>query len=371
MIRNAQNFFFLFLIVGCVRHQNESVSVVETDFESARVSIKYAEGFEVKYADGYVKVTTRSLVGNESFSDSIFILDNADIVLGDYSKKIGNTGTKLACQSSTHLAFLNVLNDLDQVVGLCGMEYVNNPVTSEILEKNDVVELCLADQVQLEAVHQSNAGLFLVYPFGGGQTEAYQEKGIQTLLIAEYLEKSQLARLEWIKLFGLITGHVNEANQYFEEVASDYLTLKSSAVQSERTFIMNLPFSDQWFMPSSKSVGVQLIEDAGIQYFYQNTSGTENIVHSNEQVWEDGIAADYWVIIARRPSGFSLSDLLAEAPVYREFKSVKNNQVIFCNTAETEYFSQGVVEPNVILKDLLFATGQIEAHTPTYFFRLE
>jgi iron complex transport system substrate-binding protein len=134
---------------------------------------------------------------------------------------------------------------------------------------------------------------------------------------------------------------------------------------------MNLPFQDEWFMPSEKSVGVQLIEDAGINYFYSKEKGTENKLHSKEEVWNDGVSADYWVILASRPAGYKMADLLNEEAVYKTFKSVKENQVIFCNTSESDYFSQGVIEPNLILKDLLYATGQIENHKPAYFFLLE
>lgn len=374
MFRDWYLLFFALLVIclsGCIQHGQNPNLTPEVVNDSTRVQIKYAKGFDVEYGNGYVKISTFSLPGNSFFADSVFIQTNSNTELPEQTKIIRPDQALMGCQSSTHLAFLEALFSLDRVTGLCGLDYVNNPVVSATLKKNKVVELCLADQVQLEALYKSEADLFLTYPFGSSQSENYAEKGIQTLLIAEYLEESQLARLEWIKLFGLLTGHTQEAVAYYNQVESEYLELREDAEQTEKTFIMNLPFQDQWFMPASQSVGVELIEDAGMRYFYPSENGTENEMHANEEVWNDGILADYWIIIASRPSGFSLADLILEEPVYGVFKSVQNKQVIFCNTAEVDYFAQGVVEPHVLLKDLLFATGQIDKHEPKYFFRLE
>ena len=63
--------------------------------------------------------------------------------------------------------------------------------------------------------------------------------------------------------------------------------------------------------------------------------------------------AQYWIIIASRPEGFTLNDLKAEEAIYSEFPAVKNNRVLFCNTTTTDYFTMGVVEPEIMLQDLL------------------
>lgn len=368
--------FLLMLTFACIQHSDKEPTVYTDIPEQPEIAVKYAQGFEVEYVEGGIKLMTHSFGGNNPFSDSVYIITNSDLAntntaISKADKKIGASANRLACQSSTYLAYLNELNSLNLVSGLCGLQYVNNADVVAVLNENQVKELCLTDEVQMEALHQTNPDLFLIYPFGDEKSKGYTENGIQTLLIAEYLEESQLARLEWIKVFGLLTGKVKEANAYFEKIESEYLALVDQQKKRDKTFIMNLPFQDEWFMPSTASVGVQLIEDAGLDYFYANEVGTENQLHSKEEVWQDGISADYWIIIARRPETFNLEDLLNEEPVYGVFKAVKEGQVIFCNTAETDYFAQGVIEPNIILKDLLFATGQIEAHQPRYFFLLD
>lgn len=360
--------FTVFLIcVSCIRHKEKSTNIESINFVETAVDIQYAKGFEVSYHPGYIKLITKSIQSNHPFRDSLFVITKENIKIDPALKSIYVNDLKLACQSSTYLAYINQLRAIEQVNALCGIQYVNNDSIKQELLQQDVIELCQTDQVQAEALFKANPDLFLIYPFGSIQDLNYDKRGIPTLLIGEYLEETQLARLEWIKLFGILLNRVEEANQYFDRVAADYQRLKSDKLIENNSFIMNLPFQDQWFMPSSSSVGVQLIEDAGLTYFYQDDLGTENQIHTKEAVWDAGTQVDYWIIITRRDDELTLAKLIEEEPVYQTFKSVKNNKVLYCNTAKVDYFAKGTIEPDVILKDLLFLTGQIENHTPVYF----
>lgn len=360
------------MIFGCVEHQSINDNTLVSDQPNAAIEIKYAKGFEVEYSEGYVKIITRSIPGNLPFRDSIYIRTSRTTELPIGVKICAPSSLRIACQSSTYLAYLKVLDQLPRVCGICGLDYVLDQQTREILAIAETKEICPAGQVDLEGLFATNPNLFLTYPFGSSSdNEDYTKKGIPTLLIAEYLEESQLARLEWIKLVGLLTGNIEKANAYFLQVEADYIKMREETPSKNKTFIMNLPFQDEWYMPAAKSVGVELIEDAGLSYFYKNELGTENKLHSKEAVWNDGMIADYWIIIAHEDAAFNLKDLCAQSPIYADFKSVKEGHVIFCNTAVVDYFASGVVEPHLILKDLLFATDQIETHQPRYFFRLE
>lgn len=364
-------FFIAFGFFGCVEHAEKKAISTEGSQEGMQLTVDYAKGFELEYSADYIKIITKSLPGNVFFRDSIYIPLSDSPNLPASVKTISAADKRYSCQSLTHLAYLNALGLLNRVVGLCGMNYIQNSVYKQVLKENNAREICLAEKMDMEILIGSNSALFFTYPFGeNGENHSYKE-AIQTLLIAEYLEESQLGRLEWIKLFGVITGEAKLANDYFTQVSTEYLAALKSGERLNKKFIMNLPFGDAWFMPSSNSVGVQLIETAGLTYFYATEKGTENKIRSNEQVWSDGMESDYWVIIADRPQNFGLADLIQEEAVYKAFKSVQNQHVIFCNTGRVDYFAEGVLEPNILLKDLLFATGQLEIHTPKYFFLLE
>mgnify|MGYP000067467436 CR=1 FL=1 len=69
-------------------------------------------------------------------------------------------------------------------------------------------------------------------------------------------------------------------------------------------------------------------------------------------MWQIGAQTPYWIIIASRPVGFDLEDLLEEEEVYKTFRSVKEGKVIFCNTYTSDYFTFGLLEPHIMMKEL-------------------
>lgn len=376
-IRKIKIFFgfvipiFLF---GCIQHEQEdSEGITQDSLESEQlVSVKYAKGFKIFEGDGYTKIKTHSFGLNTPFSDSVYIPTSEENAIPAGVKKIEKFES-IICQSSTHLAFLNHFNCLDKVSGICGLQYVSNSAYTDELNKSGAVEICLGEEIQDEELLALSPDIFFMYPFRQFVNDDYREKGINRLFIAEYLEKTPLARLEWIRLFGALFNEQNSADAYFQKVEKEYLDLVQEP-DTNMKFIMNLPFNDKWYMPNYQSLAVQLIKDAGLTFYYDSLdaiSSTENLTLTKEEVWQVGTTVNYWIIIASRPDNFSLEDLKAEEGVYKEFKSVINHQVIFCNTSNSEYFTTGIIEPQVMLKDLLFATHKISDHTPKYFKILE
>lgn len=352
---------------SCVQHQQGSQEA-KFFLQEDSIEVKYAEGFDIHYLNHEIQVISHSHHQNAPFADTLWIkTDDTKTIERNYFNTNLNA---VVCQSSTHLAFVDALGELPKVRGVCGLNYVVGDLAAK-LSQSMTEEICLNESVNIEKIQAISPDLFTIYPFESEGKEVYQNIGIPSFYIAEYLETTPLARLEWIKVFGLLFNKVKEANTFFDDVEQAYLKASNEAGDSMGTFILNLPFKDQWHMPSANSLIVQLIEDAGLRYFYESRQTTENDLHATEQVWNDAEITDYWIIMAGRPADFSLADLIAEEPAYAVFKPVKKQQVIFCNTSTSDYFTRGVVEPDVMLKDLLFATGQISNHVPRYFFLLK
>jgi len=128
----------------------------------------------------------------------------------------------------------------------------------------------------------------------------------------------------------------------------------------------NLPFKENWNMPNSNSITANLVRDAGFDYVFSDTIN-DNTIRSKEIVWENAMSCEYWIIITSRPENYTLQDLKNEEPIYSEFSSVKNNKVIFCNTSTTDYFTMGVVEPDIMLQDLIHC---MDSSYNSKYFRL-
>ena len=363
--------FILFLITACnLKSENHELTSHQYVPNINNFEIKYAKGFEIIQNDSVVQLNILSLSTKYPFFDSLCF---PKIKLSMPHKSMNEKWSRIACQSSTHAIFTHALNQTEKIVGLCDMAFMPKDSLFNILENLNVKELNKNGTVNTERLLSTLPDIFLIYPFELN-SKKYEAIQVKTLLIPEYLEQTPLARLEWIKCFGLLLDKVNLAHTIFNRVDTTYQSLKVKT-DTNKTVFFNLPFKDEWFMPATQSITVNLAKDAGFNYIYDNgtQNSADNLTLSKEYVWNSAINAEYWVIIAHHPNGFSLLDLTKEDPIYNEFTAVKKKQVIYCNTSKTSYFTTGILEPDMMLKDLLFLTGQLNElnYTPKYFHFLK
>jgi iron complex transport system substrate-binding protein len=348
---------------ACFNHEQHSdSSLLETayfDFE-----IKYAKGFSIHKSDSSRYLVTHDPeVGTPL--DTLVLTGSASDFIRYFNRIIA--------QSTTHFSFLNQIQALDRLTGLCGIQFLNDQQKSSLL---NTTEVCNAQGLDIEKIMSLNPDLVFVYPFGDKDKSKLNQLGMRTVYLTEYMEKSPLARAEWLKFFALITGQ-NPNLSGFAELEKEYLTLAqihgNSTNSSDKNEInleslssklshnlrvhnsvaFNLPYGDVWDMPADNSISAQLVRDAGLDYSVKRDNRSGNLVFKLEEAYEVLSRAHYWVIIAARPAGFSMHDLLAENRIYKNFSAVQNKTVIFCNTETTPYFSQGPIEPNIMLRDLI------------------
>jgi iron complex transport system substrate-binding protein len=208
-----------------------------------------------------------------------------------------------------------------------------------------------------------NPDMTFVYPFDMKEIKTLEEMNIKHMLCFEYLEKSMLARAEWIKFFGVLLGKEKEANEQFAKIEQAFLSNQNET--NKGLTLVNLPFGDNWNVPSGSSATAELLARAGFDYQWKLNKSEGNQEISFEEIIETGMEAENWVIIASRSADFNLDMLIAENELYAKFKSVKNKRVFFCNTGINPYFELANVEPQQLLSDLIEVekTGQ-----PTKYF---
>lgn len=353
----------LFLCTACFNHEthaDESLSENEfRDFE-----IKYASGFSL-----HVSEESRFLIIHDP--ETGINLDTLN--LKGSTHNMTRYFKRIIAQSTTHFAFLNQIQVLDNLIGLCGIQYLSEDQKMTML---NTTEVCNAQGLDIEKIVSLSPDLVFVYPFGDKDKSKLNQLGLRTVYLTEYMEKSPLARAEWLKFFALISGQ-NPNETGFEAIEQEYLSLiqeprttKNLTVNNEvllewtdfksnfnlprpNTVAFNLPFGDVWDMPDGNSISATLVRDAGLDYFLKNEKESGNLIFKLEEAYAHLSRAHYWVIIAARPANFSMTDLLTENRVYKNFASVQLKTVIFCNTETTPYFSQGPIEPHILLRDLV------------------
>lgn len=353
-------FMIALLMVSCVNTSYEHNEVEIFERPRKHLVVESAKGFDIQYFQDSISIQTHSFGENSPFISHVILALNDNVVDATQELK------KVCCQSSTHLAYLDALGLLDLVNGHCGLQYVQDIYRDNLVE-NGVLEVCEGEQTINEVLLSLDPDVYFTYPFGR-ESSAVEDLGITDLLIAEYLEEDPIARLEWIKLFGVLFQQEELADSIFQQKKEQYHALKEETHTKYRpTFIMNLPYGDSWHQPSPNSLIVSLIEDAGFQYLYADDVGTENYTFAPEKVWADGADADYWIIIANREEDYSIQQLIAEEKVYGSFNAVQNQQVIFCNSSSSNYFTKGVLEPEVMLEELISIREKNAISSGSYF----
>ena len=186
-------------------------------------------------------------------------------------------------------------------------------------------------------------------------TAKFRELNIPYLYLGDYTEQSPLGKAEWVVAIGEIVGCRAYAEQLFSDIVARYNAIKESITMAKKPKIMfNLPYQDVWYMPSDDSYIVQLVEDAGGEYIYDNESqGSVGI--SLEEAVELVSKADIWL---NPGQCWSLDELRATAPLFANMDIVKRGDVYNNNRRRGEgggsdFWESAIVRPDVVLSDIV------------------
>lgn len=277
---------------------------------------------------------------------------------------------KVACLSSTHVAMFDALGESGRVVGVSGLNYIFNPSVRERAARGEVHDLGMDSNLNFELLASLKPDLVMLYGVTGENsvvTGKLRELSIPYIYIGDYVEESPLGKAEWMVLTAELCDRRAEGIERFEAVAGRYEEIRRQILESRsetepRPLVMlNTPWRDTWFMPSSRSYMVRLIEDAGGEYIYPNDSD-HSVPIDLEEAYLMATRADVWI---NTGSCTTLDELKAGNPKFARVKSVVEGRVWNNNRRGTpeggsDFWESGIVRPDVILSDLhtlLYRTG--------------
>ena len=180
----------LFCFVGCTSQPAEQGGVP--------VGNKYATGFQITPTDTGVVV--------EVFQPYTCLCIQEPL-------------HRLGTMSTVQVGFLYALDAMDCLVAVCNPELIYTPVKGD--------EIDLGDSMKPSAERALQAGLDMLLAVNYGQYDnleavRLEKLGIPILYINEWQEGSPLARAEWIRVLGALTGRLHEADSIFAEVEERY-----------------------------------------------------------------------------------------------------------------------------------------------------
>lgn len=349
--------FLIFLVAGC------SAPVGQNNF--IRSSNRYARGFKIERFENYNKLIVLNpweKAKNIAFEYALVSKKNNVPDSLALMKVVRTPVRRVICLSTTHLAFLDALNENNSIVGISGEKYIYNSLIRDRYEKGLLFDVGYGQNLNYELIISQNPDLVMVYGIGSeitGYVNKLEELGVPVIIAAEYLEQSPLGKAEWIKFIGALFEKEIMAEQIFAGIEKEYLKLKNmvSDVTRKPMVMVGSLYKDQWWVPGGNSYMANLISDAGGEYIGRGNNSNESYVISfeNALVWAD--KADIWINMANMASRKEIlasDERFASFGVFREGK-IFNNIKRLSIQGGNDFWESGTVNPHKILRDLIIA----------------
>lgn len=284
---------------------------------------------------------------------------------------------RIVAMSSTFVAMLESLGAADRIVGVSGLDFISSP--SLRARGNEVADVGYDTNVDFEKIVALNPDVVLLYGVNGPNVieNKLKELNIPYLYLGDYLEQSPLGKAEWVVAVGELIGKREEAVALFDSIAVRYnaLTDSASTFTSRPKVMLNAPYGDSWWMPSTANYMTQLITDAGGDYLYKENTGNASRNIDIELAYKLMSEAGLWLNPGQASSLDQLTAMtprFTDTPVFRS-GNVYNNNRRTNSGGGNDFYESGVIHPDVVLKDLIkvFHPEAFPGYEPVYFHRLK
>ena len=289
---------------------------------------------------------------------------------------------RVICLSSTHLAFVDFIDEVDKIVGVSGAEFISNQRVRQLITEGKIVDVGYENYLSYETIASLKPDVIFAYGVDGemAKTEAkLNEMGIKLVYIGEYLEQTPLAKAEWAVAIAAFFEKSEMAVEKIKTIENEYNLLKSFAVNvtNKPKVLLNAPYRDVWYLPATKSYIINFLKDAGGEYiFEQETQKTKESNPTNiEYVYAKALHADIWINQNNETTLAQLKNIdsrLANIEAFKNKKVYNNNNQLTANGGN-DFWESGVVNPQTILKDLIkiLQPQLLPEHQLFYFRKLD
>ncbi len=363
-------FAAVLLLVGCQSTQSKLK-------QGREASLHYAKLFRVWEYDGYKIAEVRNPWDTAQLLKRYILLDSTyqgnDTL--PHGQVIHTPIRSMGCVFSTHVCLANRLNVLNRITAVSELKYINNPTICQQVAAGKTLEIGPSHSINIDIILKVNPQVLFVSPFKDNKYGAVEESGMPLAIDCSYMEQHPLARAEWLKFMALFVGKSAEANTIFDTIAHRYerLAAISRTVAVKATVFSNKPFNEVWFIPGGNSYAARFMADAGLSFLWSGVKETGSQPLDFETVYAKAANADLWLMHENYQGKFTYSRLYQENHRFADFAAFKNHRIIFCNTNDTEYYEEGLLEPDIILADILsLAHPELKLnHTPKYYHWME
>ncbi len=376
-------YLFLFGFIACKGVGGNDVDKTSVKVDSEHfIELNHAERFRIKTGNGYTRITVLSPWQGAN-----------DIYLDYYLVERGNTPPpgipsmqiiyvpveNIVCLSTTHIGFIDILGKTGKISGIAGGRFISNSNVLERLEKGLIKDIGFDQNLNYELLVQLNPDVVMAYGIGP-ETTGYLNKlkdlGLRVIFNAEYLETTPLGKAEWLIFTGYLFQKEQLAKELFREIEKEYNSLIQIASKASYNpeILINIPWKGTWYMPGGNSSLARMIKDAGGNYLWSDSEANTSFPVDIESVFRRAKNANIWI---NTGNALTTNDILSEDSRLKFIKPLINKRVYNNNarlgpTGGNDYWEKGIIEPHVILKDLIhiFHPNLLPEHQLVYYRKL-
>ena len=379
------SFFCLVFVTGCNGGAPETS--VKKCSETVQFEAVGSDYFAIGRLCGIDVAVVRSVIGKDTLVHKFVMMDSSSAALGTDLRRRGFPEEwasavvlrvplmRVAALSTSQVGYMLRLGLRDRIVGVSDGQYIVDSVLYYRTRQKtpEFVESIGYDAGALEKLMALNLDLVLDFTTGGDYDnyEQIARTNLPLMLTSEWQEDSPLAKLEWIKLYGILFGVRALADSIYEQEKNKYETLRdliansasrnggvagvsparggselqgasegeaSPDNKSEKklsSFVSRLSskscprvlagmsYGGVWHAPGGKSFTANLIRDAGGCYLWASDSSRE-LNFSFEQVYALADSVDVWV----NPSMFATAEeIVALEPRVKNIRAFREKAV--------------------------------------------
>ncbi len=361
------------LLMGCSQEKTPEKMAVDC---APLPPLQYSKNLKIGNSCGEKVTEIRSIVGSDTLVKR-FVLRPKGSSIGTLPKGLEGATVlqvplaRAVALSSAQVGFMARLGLESAIAGVGEGKYIADSALYERVQKGEVAEVGSGPTLSLEKLLALKPDLVMNFATGGAYDD-YQRieaLGLPLMLTSEWQEEHPLAKVEWIKLFGMLFGKEAQADTVYEQsklfylVTSSFTSINSSLISDasrlERPRVLvGMSYGGVWYAPGGNSYTAQLIQDAGGRYLWAGTEERE-LRLPLEQVIALADSADIWI----NPGMFSTAEeILGAEPRVARIKAFREKRV-FQNDGRkgpgggNDFYESAVAKPEKVLNDFVWAIG--------------
>ena len=349
---------------GCNRDEIEKTVALQCD-ETAQMESVGSSYFSIGKLCGTDVAEVRSVVGKDTLIHKFVMMDSVTASQGMDLRRRGFPKEwlsafvlrvplhRVVALSTSQVGYLLRLGLRDKIIGVSDGNYIADSILyyrSQRGSSREQIQATAGAPEFVESIGYDASALEklmalkpdLIFDFTtGGDYDNYEQiarTSLPLMLTSEWQESNALAKLEWIKLYGILFGLRPLADSIYEDEKNKYETLRNLIAHSSKPAVAGdlvaqgskcprvlagMSYGGVWHASGGNSFTANLVRDAGGCYLWASDTSRE-LTFSFEEVYALADSVDMWV----NPSAFgTVDEILSLEPRVKNIRAFKEKKI--------------------------------------------